>query len=154
MRPKILTNETHFLSVSVSSESLIHPLAVAGGLSVSHFKMSHLYAQKWGSFQGSLTASLALISQRIGRLDKLGCLRAFKQSIPQPVGHLSSQTAPSSLLKPPFHPLRPASFSPSATPCFSFKGLLDFQRMCGIKQSCFIKCLHIAQATSGECSWF
>lgn len=44
MRSKNLTNETHFPSLSVSSEPHIKPLDVAGGLAASHFKMSDLCA--------------------------------------------------------------------------------------------------------------
>jgi len=43
-RSENVTNETHFLSVNVSSEPCIKPLDVAAGSAVSHFKMSDLLA--------------------------------------------------------------------------------------------------------------
>lgn len=45
MRSKNFTNETHFPSLSVSSDPHIKPLDVAGGLAASD-----LCASKWGSF--------------------------------------------------------------------------------------------------------
>lgn len=82
MRSENLTNETHFLLLSASSEPPVKPLDVAGGSAASHFNMSVLCAWKRGIFPGSLTASRVLISQRIGSLDTHGRLRTFKQSSP------------------------------------------------------------------------